>query len=362
MKFLAVIVVALVMFAAVGATASVAQTAGSSRTVPLEDLGWGEGTEGATGSVTYIGLNDPFQASVDVKGLLPEHDYGVMVMAVAVDGTATVDDGTFVLTTDGAGNGSTELSLSLPVGEGIPAYQVHVLILDKSQPQVEPLPNPLGVPFSIQLACRFPLGFRVGDVNIAQPAIDDTTISLVNLGFAPGFDGGAGSLSWDPNGDSFEADVSASDLLPNQEYKIYVMASAVDGGITLDSTSFPVTTDANGAFSTQVSLTPPTDGLPVPAFQVHILVVDETVTLDEPLPNPLGIPNPIALACEFPAGFLALSLEAATPAPPAVGSGLASFQGDDRPGPQTSWLVFGAAAVTILLVLSSGALLVRRRP
>lgn len=342
---------------ALGWATGSAQDVAPARSVPLQNFGWAPGFEGGAGSVTYVGVNDPFQATIQVDGLLPNHEYAVVLQGIAVNGTATTNDSSFIITTNGVGRGSAEVSLALPVGEGVPAYQVHVLIVDRSQPLTEPLPNPLGIPYAIPLACNFPLGFRVGDPATAAPVADDTTIGLVNFGFAPGFEGGGGSVTWGPQGQSFEANVTATGLLPNHAYKIYVLAGAVDGSTTLDT--IPVTTDAAGAASAHVSLAPPTAGLPVPAFQVHILVVDETITLEEPLPNPLGIPHPIALACEFPAGFLALPAPAAAPAAlPSTGSGgLADPQSDGTP----YWLMWGgsgAALATFVAIL--GTIMVRR--
>jgi hypothetical protein len=358
------VTVALLALSLLIASGQSAQAQSAGRTVPLQDLGWAPGLEGGSGSVIYVAVNDRFQAFVRVQGLRPSHEYGVTVMGLAVDGTATADDSSFTLTTDAAGSGSTAIDFALPADAApLPAYQVHILIVDRSEPLSEPLPNPLGVPFAVPLACEFPLGFLVGDPDSAAPVTDDTTINLENLGWAPGFDGGDGSFSWTPTGDSFEADVTATDLIPNHEYAVYVMAAALDGTVTLDSTSYKLTTDGQGAASVSVSLSPPTAGLPVPAFQVHILVVDETVTLNAPLPNPLGIPHPIALACESPAGFRSLATAApAPPAPPATGNAGLADGGHGERLPWASWPVAGAGfAALVMLAGAAGVRMSTRR-
>ena len=360
----AVSFIVIVLGLTLGTATGSAQDGSAARTVALENFGWAPGFEGGSGSITYEGLNDPFQATVNVADLLPNHEYGVTVMGVAVDGTTTSDDSSFTIMTDGNGAGSTDVTLELPTGEGVPAYQVHFLIVDTSQPLDEPLPNPLGVPFAVPLACKFPLGFRVAESGSALPVEDDNNIALVNLGFAPGFEGGGGSFTWSGRGDSFEADVTATDLLPDHDYMLYVMAAGLDGSVTLDSTSYPVTTDSAGTASSHVSLSPTAEGTPIPAFQVHILVVDETVTLEEPLPNPLGIPHPIALACEFPAGFLALPEAGPAPpdtgpAPPETGTGgkLDTAQGGTPLW--IAWLVLGVGFT--VLAGGLGSVMRRRR-
>ncbi|MCH7699946.1 MAG: hypothetical protein IH865_13505 [Chloroflexi bacterium] len=331
--------------------AGLAQDGPGARSVPLQNFGWAPGFEGGSGSITYEGLNDPFEATVEVDDLLPNHEYGVTVMGVSVDGTNTGDDSSFTITTDGNGAGTTDVTLDLPTGEGVPAYQVHFLIVDRSQPLEEPLPNPLGVPFAVPLACEFPLGFRVAEAGSALPVEDDDEIALVNLGFAPDFEGGGGSLTWDGRGSSFEADVTATDLIPDHDYVLYVMAAGLDGTVTLDSTSYPVTTDSDGAVSSHVSLAPTAEGAPIPAFQVHILVVDETVTLEEPLPNPLGIAHPIPLACEFPAGFLGFPRGVAEPEPDLPSTGTGGSSGGGAIPLWALWLLVGAGSV----ILVSGA-------
>ncbi len=358
---IAIVVVLAVMAFGLESGAGLAQDGSAARSVPLENLGWAPGFEGGSGSITYEGLNDPFQATVDVDGLLPNHEYGVTVMGVSVDGTNTSDDSSFEITTDGNGAGTTDVTLDLPTGEGIPAFQVHFLIVDKSQPVEEPLPNPLGVPFGIPLACEFPLGFRVAEAGSALPAESDDTIPLVNLGFAPDFEGGGGSLAWNGRGDTFEAEVTAVDLIPDHDYVFYVMAAGLDGTITLDSTSYQVTTDGDGAASSHVSLAPTAEAAPIPAFQVHILVVDETVTLEEPLPNPLGIAHPIALACEFPAGFLGLPPGALKPGPalPSTGMGGAPDGGGGTISLWALWLLFAVGSAA--LVGGAGTVMLRRR-
>ena len=341
--------------------AGLAQDGPGARSVPLQNFGWAPGFVGGSGSITYEGLNDPFQATVDVDGLLANHEYGVTVMGVAVDGTTTSDDSSFTITTDGNGAGSTDVSLDLPSGDGVPAYQVHFMIVDKSQPLEEPLPNPLGVPFAVPLACEFPLGFRVAEAGSALPVEDDDEIALVNLGFAPDFEGGGGSLTWDGRGSSFEADVTATDLLPDHDYVLYVMAAGLDGTVTLDSTSYQVTTDSDGAVSSHVSLSPSAEGAPIPAFQVHILVVDEGVMLEEPLPNPLGIPHPIPLVCEFAVGFLGFPPGVGVPEPepglPSAGTGGSS--GGGALPLWALWLLVGAGSA--ILVSGAGTALRRAK-
>ena len=91
-------------------------------------------------------------------------------------------------------------------------------------------------------------------------------------------------------------------LKPNHEYIIFMMSSALNGDQT--TMEIPFTTDSSGAASVDISHTfDIPDGVPLPALQVHFLVLDKSVTLDEPA-NPLGIPNPIVLACLFPLGFI----------------------------------------------------------
>ena len=352
----AAVVIVMLALSLLIASAQPAQAQSVGRTALLQDLGWAPGFEGGSGSVIYAAVNDRFQAFVSVQGLRPSHEYGVTVMGIGVDGTTTADDSSFTVTTNAAGRGEVAIDFALPADAApLPAYQVHILIVDTSEPLSAPLPNPLGVPFAVPLVCQAPLGFLVGDPDSAAVVTDDTTTKLENLGWAPGFDGGDGSFTWTPTGDSFEAALTATDLIPNHEYAVYVMAADLAGSVTLDSTSYKLATNAQGAASVSVSLSPPTAGLPVPAFQVHILVVDESVTLSAPLPNPLGIPHPVALACEAPVGFR--SLAAAAPVPPASGNAGMAGGSDGGPPPWASWPVVGGALAALVLV---GAMGVRR--
>jgi len=362
----AAVVVAALALSLLITSAQPAQAQSVGRTVPLQNLGWAPGFVGGSGSVIYTAVNERFQASVSVEGLLPSHEYGVTVMGVGVDGTTTADDSSFTLTTDAAGSGETEIDLALPADAApLPAYQVHILIVDLSEPLSAPLPNPLGVLFAVPLVCEAPLGFLVGDPDSAAVVTDDTTTKLENLGWAPGFDAGDGSFSWTPTGDRFEADVTVTDLIPNHEYAVYVMAADLAGGVTLDSTSYKLATNGQGAASVSVSMSPPIAGLPVPSFQVHILIVDESVTLSTP-PNPLGISHPIALACEAPVGFRSLAAAAAAPVPPpapvppASGNAGMAGGGDGGLAPWASWPVVGAGFAALLLLI--GAARFRRSP
>ena len=80
-----------------------------------------------------------------------------------------------------------------------------------------------------------------------------------------------------------------------------MMSSALNGEKTF--TEMPLTTDASGAGSINIShVFDVPDGVPLPVFQVHFLVIDRSETLADP-PNPFGIENPIVLACLFPLGF-----------------------------------------------------------
>ena len=68
----------------------------------------------------------------------------------------------------------------------------------------------------------------------------------------------------------------------------------------------PLTTDASGAGSLDISHTfEVPEGVPLPALQVHFLVIDRSKTITDPQ-NPFGIENPIVLACLFPLGFIQL--------------------------------------------------------
>ena len=150
-----------------------------------------------------------------------------------------------------------------------------------------------------------------------------------------------------------------ADLLPDHDYVLYVMAAGLDGTVTLDSTSYPVTTDSDGAVSSHVSFAPTAEGAPIPAFQVHILVVDETVTLEEPLPNPLGIPHPIALVCEFPAGFLGFPRGVPEPAPDLPSAGTGGSSGGGAIPLWALWLLVGAGSA--ILVSGAGTALRRAK-
>ena len=96
--------------------------------------------------------------------------------------------------------------------------------------------------------------------------------------------------------------MTVADLAPDFEYTLFVMSSALNGDKTTMEIAF--TTDSSGAGTVDISHTfAIPDGVPLPALQVHFLVLDKSVTLDVPA-NPLGIPNPIPLACLFPLGFI----------------------------------------------------------
>ena len=82
------------------------------------------------------------------------------------------------------------------------------------------------------------------------------------------------------------------------------MSSALNWEKTI--TQMPFTTDDSGSATIDVSKTfDIPDGVPLPALQVHFLVIDRSEEITDPT-NPFGIENPIVLACLFPLGFIQL--------------------------------------------------------
>ncbi len=131
-------------------------------------------------------------------------------------------------------------------------------------------------------------------------------MQLFNFGWAPGYSGGAGSVTYTGQNSPFEASLSVADLKASHKYSVVMMGSPLNGAI--ESVEYIINTDASGQAAIDISheFTVP-DGVPLPGFQVHFLVIDRSETLDNPT-NPFGIPNPIVLACAFPLGFLQLDL------------------------------------------------------
>ena len=130
------------------------------------------------------------------------------------------------------------------------------------------------------------------------------------------------------------------------------MGSALNGEIT--AVDMPLTTDSSGAGSLAITHAfPVPDGVPLGAFQVHFLVIDPSETLSAPLPNPLGVTNPIALACMFPLGFLQTG---PGPAPELI-SGLPAT-GDPYVG---TIIKIGLAVGAALVVGGSTIMVVSRR-
>ena len=133
------------------------------------------------------------------------------------------------------------------------------------------------------------------------------TIAFQDFGWDPNHQGATGSVTYQPIGNSFVATVSVADLKPAHTYNLYIMENDLTGATGLDATTYSFTTDEGGAATIDVAKTyEAAEGAPLPAFQVHFLVVDQNVDLADPLPNPLGVAHPIALACSFPLGFLQL--------------------------------------------------------
>ena len=281
------------------------QAGGLSNTIAFQDFGWDPNLTGATGSVTYRPVAGSFIANVSMADLMPDHTYNIYLMWNDLTGATVLDSTSWPFTTDAEGSATINVSKKLSVAEGapLPALQVHFLVVDQNEAMEEPLLNPLGVAHPIALACSFPLGFlQLTAPGLPTPALTGDSVPLFNYGWAPGFEGGSGSISYDGQNPSFEGTVEVADLAPDFVYTLFVMSSALNGDQTTMEIVF--TTDSSGAATVDISHTfDIPDGVPLPALQVHFLVLDKSVTLDEPA-NPLGIPNPIVLACLFPLGFL----------------------------------------------------------
>ncbi len=220
-------------------------------------------------------------------------------------GATSLDATSWPFTTDGQGSATINVAKTLSVAEGapLPALQVHFLVVDQNVDMAEPLLNPLGFAHPIALACSFPLGFlQLSAPGAPTPTLTGDSVPLFNYGWAPGFDGGSGLVSYIGQNPSFEGTLNVADLKPDFEYTLFVMSSALNGDQTTMEITF--TTDSSGAGTVDVSHTfAIPEGVPLPSLQVHFLVLDKSVTLDVPA-NPLGIPNPIVLACLFPLGFI----------------------------------------------------------
>ena len=261
-----------------------------------------------------------------------------------------------MFTTDAQGAATISVAKTFEVADGapLPAFQVHFLIVDDAVDLDAPLPNPLGIAHPIALACSFPLGFLQLDVPTAPAAsLSGDSVPLVNFGWAPGVEGGSGSVAYKGQDEQFNGTLTVSDLKPDFEYTVRVMGSALNGEIT--AVDMALTTDSNGAGSLEVTHAfPVPDGVPLAGFQVHFLVIDPSETLSAPLPNPLGIENPIVLACLFPLGFLQTG---PGPAPELISELPAT--GD----PSVGKIMNTGLAVGLALVLGGGAvmLVVRRR-
>ena len=135
-------------------------TIGNFSQVPLANLGWAPGFEGGSGQIHYLSLNQTFIAEITVAGLKPNHEYTIQTMGADVGGKTT--GGASSLMTDRDGSGVAIVALDLPDdAKPLPAYQVHVLVVDPSVSLEEPA-NPMGIKNPVPLVCLYPLGFRVG--------------------------------------------------------------------------------------------------------------------------------------------------------------------------------------------------------
>ena len=348
------LIVTLLLTAMPSSTAN-AQESAVTNTVAFQDFGWDPDTKGASGSATYGGVSGSFAADVEVKDLKPSYAYNLYVMDVGVTGATSLDSTTYVFTTDAQGAATISVAKTFDVAEGapLPAFQVHFLVVDENIDLDEPLPNPFGIVHPIALACSFPLGFLQMDVSGA-PSVElaGDGVPLFNFGWAPGFEGGSGSVAYTGQNEQFEGPLVVEDLKPDFTYTVRIMGSALNGEIT--AADMELTTDSSGAGSIEVTHAfPVPEGVPLGGFQVHFLVIDTSETLEAPLPNPLGVENPIVLACLFPLGFLQTGAgpveQAPSATPPSVG-GLA-------PTPLMSLLV-GVLGLSLLI---GGGLLIRRR-
>lgn len=296
-----------------GMTGSVTVTpkeraAGPTNTVAFQDFGWDPDTKGASGSVTYHPVAGSFSGEVEVAGLKASHAYNLYFMNVGVIGDSTLDTTTYGFTTDSQGAAKISVSKTFDVAEKapLPAYQVHFLVVDGAADLAEP-PNPFGIKHPIALACSFPLGFLQLDVpGLPATALSGDKVPLFNFGWAPGYSGGTGSVSYTGQNAPFEATLNVAGLKPSHKYSVVMMDSPLNGAIV--SKEFVINTNPNGAASIAISheFAVP-EGVPLPAFQVHFLVIDRSETVENPT-NPFGIKNPIPLACMFPLGFLQLGL------------------------------------------------------
>ena len=281
------------------------QAGGLSNTVAFQDFGWDPNHTGATGSVTYKPPANSFVGNVSVADLMPDRTYNLYLMWNDLTGATALDATSWPFTTDVQGAATVSVSKKLSITEGapLPALQLHFLVVDQNLPMSEPLLNPLGVAHPIAIACSFPLGLlQLSAPGTPTTALNGDSVPLFNYGWAPGFDGGSGSVSYVGQNPTFEGTVSVADLKPDFDYTVFVMSSALDGNQT--TMEIALTTDSSGTGSVDISHAfDIPEGVPLPALQVHFLILDKSVTLDEPA-NPLGIPNPIALACLFPLGFI----------------------------------------------------------
>ena len=132
-----------------------------------------------------------------------------------------------------------------------------------------------------------------------------STMKMLDFGWAPEgwYSGGSGMITYEGVGDKYSAQVTVQGLKKDHDYAVFVMGADVQGNVTPDFESFKFKTDADGKAVVQISLALSADAKPIPAYQVHILVVEPGPDLEGPLPNPFGINQPIALACESPMGF-----------------------------------------------------------
>ena len=284
---------------------NIPSTSGLSNTIAFQDFGWDPNHKGATGSVTYNPLASSFVAAVSVADLMPDHNYNLYVMENDLTGATNLDATTYPFTTDDGGAATINVIKTYQAAEGapLPAFQVHFLVVDQEVDLTGTLPNPLGVAHPITLACSFPLGFLQLNVPEAPSvSLNGDSVPLYNYGWAPGFSGGSGNVSYTGQSTPFEATVTVGDLKPDHEYVLFMMSSALNGEKTF--TEMPFTTDDSGGGAVDVSHTfDVPDGVPLPALQVHFLVIDRSEVLTDP-PNPFGIENPIVLACLFPLGFI----------------------------------------------------------
>ncbi len=351
--------IVMLLLTAMPSSAASAQESTTTNTVAFQDFGWDPDTKGASGSATYGGVGGSFAADIEVEDLKPSHAYNLYLMDVGITGATSLDSTTYSFTTDAQGAATISVAKTFDVAEGapLPAFQVHFLVVDEGIDLQAPLSNPFGIAHPIALACSFPLGFLQLDVPGAPAvALTGDGVPLFNFGWAPGFEGGSGSVAYTGQDEQFEATLTVEDLKPDFAYTVRMMGSALNGEIT--AVDMELRTDSSGAGSIAITHAfPVPEGVPLGGFQVHFLVIDTSESLQAPLPNPLGVENPIALACLFPLGFLQTGAGPIESAPPVMPTPRPPSVGDVAPTPLMG-LIVGVLGLSLLI---GGGLLIRRR-